>query len=293
MREAKILEYSLHSLNQNDSDVKWDLWEVYDYASKHQLVKKIETSGQGKVPAYWEKKMIKQFARATAHWVENNIDFVDLQTGSLLSKPKSHWKWGPNRLHSPFNSFFQYQHITIKVHGEVNGNDLSSEFGAVKVRDITHRDGDPQAPINWRDIDVKLAEFSKLVEEIKKIGAFYDFSVKTHHIRHQNPARQYDSRFWISVYDDDSLSSALVTLRVKMSDDVQINVLKKLEGELVSTEILNKFQANKDNREERRERNKTLFCQWRIRRGRRSNRYGNTNYQEFIKRLEGLIILIT
>lgn len=131
-----------------------------------------------------------------------NTASIDHLTGTILVRPNVTWKWGPARKHTPFAGLYQFQHITIHVHGELDSNDLSPKLGEVKCRDIAYRDV-PGAPVNWKDIDVNLVEFTKLVGRLREMQTLEGFSTKTHELRYQN---SNNKRAWIIIDDDGSLS---------------------------------------------------------------------------------------
>lgn len=131
----------------------------------------------------------------------------------MLLPPNSSWELGPYRQHTPFDGWYQYQHITIIVKIEPGLNDVSRDLHNIPIRDIVGY-GYPTPKIGCKDINIDVAEFRFVVRELRKCPDLVDFSTKTHEIRYQDPD---NTRVWHTIQDSASLRSALPLLRQEMN----------------------------------------------------------------------------
>jgi hypothetical protein len=210
-----IIEKKLHQRNLAQPDVKWDLYEVYEEALQHRLLKKKNA------PPYWRRKMIQNFVRETATWLVHNSDKINEVENSILGLPRdANWAFGPERKSKPFDGYYQYQHMIIQIRDSDSPMPLS-----INVRDIRHPE-DRNSTITWMDIDIQRLSFAELAKQIGRLKGLLgssgrDYTPKTHIINYRHPVEQ---NFTIMISDDESLQSALTTLRQPWSYYVEFNL---------------------------------------------------------------------
>jgi hypothetical protein len=215
LREAiapHLIANGLYKLNFKDTDVEWQLFDVYDKVlQNHALIK--QKSSTLAIPAYWAHKMLWKFLTRLGGWLNDNESFFHGKRTLELPKD-SRWSWGPEREHKDYNGFYQLQHLSIQVRNEGHGDLI------IELWDLVPRSTYPQKAV--QDVSLSQVDFDMFSAKIK--AAFIDFSLATHDITYNHPQQ---SALTFKVQDSSSLRSAITLLQVKFSFEVSMSLVPK------------------------------------------------------------------
>jgi len=229
LREAMIphlLEDGLYAKSLNEPNPKWEMWEVYEKALQHGLLK------EKKVPPYWKHKIIHRFIQDLAMWmVKKNLAFEGQGENWRAELPRDfNWEFGADIMFDRFEGWYQFQHLVVMIE-DVN----SLVPWPVKVRDILRQptaSSPPIGPVSWKDINIAYVSFDELWVVIKKSPPLAKYNTQTHVLKYRHPE---DTSVSLRISDDASLQGALTTLRAKSNYHVRISIVAQTE-EVVSQE---------------------------------------------------------
>ncbi|KAL1597146.1 hypothetical protein SLS60_008728 [Paraconiothyrium brasiliense] len=210
-----------------DATVKWDRADIELKLKNNSLWRK-SLVGPAKPRAYWHTFMVTNFVTSTAKWMEKNKEIIE--KGDVPHDGR--WSWGPHRESQEWDGWFQYQHLDFCFYYKSDSEDQHNNFEEIKahrfVPQIVNGVTSPtDIPLDY----FTFKEFVKVLEENETLGfdAERDLVVWG---RAQEVADQ-------CIQDNDSLRTAINTLRTKRVDRIAFFVVARKES---SKEVKNSLK---------------------------------------------------